>query len=261
MEIDSDDANLQSINIQLLRDAGTSASTAKKSAGDAKGEADQAKTAAGDAKTLASGARTEADALTGEIKSAKEQAADAVSRLADAEQRLADSTQREAAAEAKLSAIKTPRSLSNESALIAALTPFKGTEYLLNTFADAESMNFTQTVGKTLDAAGWVRKQPKVVTLGVPTVTMVFEQGKEKESVPSCLEMGIGIHVRAKESLPTLQSTPFPNLPRNVQAALALANSIVTSISPADEHNVAPGIIDPEPGEGLPITICVGKKP
>ena len=232
----------------------------KKSASDAKGDAAQAKNDAGTAKTLASGARTEADALTGEIKSAKEQAADAVSRLADAEQRLADSTQREAAAEAKLSAIKTPRSLSNEAAFIAALTPFKGTEYLLNTFAEDESMKFTQALAKALDAAGWARKQPKVMTLGIPTMNMPFGQGKE--IVPSCLETGIGVHVRAKESLAELQATPVPNLPRNVQAAVALSDSIAASISPADEHNVAPGILlDPESGEGLPITICVGKKP
>jgi hypothetical protein len=248
-------AQLQNENLTLQKQAGDAATSAHNAAIDA----GNAKTASGDAKTLARGAHTEADALTGEITSAKQQAADAVSRLADAEQRLADSTQREAAAEAKLSAIKTPRSLIQTDELVTALKPFSGTEYVLNVSLDQESNEFIKPIAEVLDAAGWVRKQPKGMNLGNPT--MKLDLGHGPEFVPSCIESGIGINAQTKQPLAILQATPFPQLPSNIRAALVLKTSLSASILPADDHNVDPGVIDPEPGEELPIRICVGQKP
>jgi len=267
--VNTDDDNIQSINIQLLRDAGTSASAAAKAATAAHGEADaaktdagNAKTDAGDAKTLARGARTEAHALTGEIASAKQQAADAVSRLADAEQRLADSTQREAAAEAKLSAIKTPRSLIHTDELITALKPFIGTEYILNVSQDDESIQFTKVVAKALDAAGWVRKQPTAVTLGTPTLGIVLSQDKAAENVPVCVETGIQIHIESTKSRDAINATIPRDLPKTIQAAILLRSSLPSDITPPEARNVAETLsLDSEKVDGKPMLLCIGRKP
>jgi hypothetical protein len=254
LETDIRDTNERRV-LQLQKEAGD----ARDSAHDAAVDAGNAKADAGVAKTLATGARTEADALTGEIKSANQKAADAVSRLADAEQRLADSTQREAAAEAKLSAIKTPRSLIQTDELVTALKPLRGTEFTLNVFMDEESSNFTVVLAAALKEAGWVRKQPERMNIGIPTLGIQFD--KDKENVPSCIETGVSIHAFTKESLPVLQGLPFTSLPKTVQAALTLKNALPPHISPSEDRNVADGVVDPRPQEGVPLIICVGKKP
>lgn len=240
--------------------ARTTADGAKTKADTARVEAAQAGSSAATALTTAGNARREAESFAREIAGAKQAAADAVSRLADAEQRLADSTQREAAAEAKLSAIKTPRSLIHADELVAALRPFSGTEYILNVFLDDESMRFTQAVAKALDAAGWVRKQPTTTIIGIPTMGIVLGHGAA-ENVPACVQTGISLHVHTKESLAVLQSTPSQSLPKTIQAALSLKAAIAPSISPPDERNVMAGFVDPTPPETVPMTICVGKKP
>jgi len=173
---------------------------------------------------------------------------------------LADSTQREVAAEAKLSAIKTPRSLVHVTELVNTLKPFKGTEYTLNTFLDEESNQFTKIVAIALKEAGWIRKQPPTVFLGIPTMTLDLGE-TTPENVPACVDTGISLRAHAKETITVLQATPFEALPSAVRAALTLRNAIGPSISPPDERNAAVGLIDPKPAEGGPITICVGKKP
>lgn len=233
-------------------DALTKAGKAANALGEAESEAKGAQTASSNALTLATGARKEADSFENDIKSAKQQAT-------AAEQHLADALREAAQAQAELDRIKSPRSIVNRDKLTTDLRPFSGTVYVLNVFLDQESTEFIKAVAGALDAAGWVREQPKGMNLGVPTMRIDFGQGSEY--VPSCIESGIGLHVGTKESLPVLQSTPFPSLPKNVQAALTLKASIAASISPSDERNVVAGVIDPELGEGLPITICVGKKP
>lgn len=230
----------------------TKAEKAANALGKAESEANGAQTASSNALTLATGARKEADSFENDIKSAKQQATTAEQHLADA---LRETTQ----AQAELDRIKSPRSIVNRDKLITDLRPFSGTVYVLNVFLDQESTEFIVAVAGALDTAGWVRKQSTGFAIGNPTMRIDFGQGLEY--VPSCIESGIGIHVRIKESLPALQSTPFPSMPKTVQAALTLKASIAASISPSDERNVVAGIIDPEQGEELPIRICVGKKP
>ncbi len=181
-------------------------------------------------------------------------------QIAQANERAASAEQRANEAELELARINTPRSLTNEPTLIAALLPFKGTEYTLNVFMDDESIQFTKVVARSLEAAGWVRKQPTGMDIGIPTVEIAFDQGGT-EHVPACLATGISLHAYTKESSETLNSRPVQFLPKTIQAALALNSAIALRISPSDERNVASGILDPKPAEGIPMTICVGKKP
>jgi hypothetical protein len=215
---------------------------------------------ASNAGDLAMVARTEADHFAQDIVSAKMQAANAVSQLASAEQRLADSTQREEVAEAKLSAIKTPRSLIHTDRLIAAISPYKGTEFTINSFMDTESSNFAIIVATALKAAGWVRKQPAGMNLGVPTLSMTFD--RDREIVPSCIDTGVSLHVPAKESDYALfNSTAFQGLPKNVQAVVVLQQQLVAYTFPTDDQNTVHELLDPRLSEGTPVTICFGKKP
>jgi hypothetical protein len=249
----SKDAEGKALNaLQISTSAISQAGRAQDASGKASG-------AASNALTVASGARREADSFEADIVSAKKQAADAVSHLADAEQRLADSTQREASAEAKLSAIKTPRSLVHISELAAALKAYKGTEYTLNVFMDDEAAQFTKDVARALDEAGWVRKQPAGINIGIPALSIDFGHGVE--IVPSCIETGVSVHAFTKEPLASLQTLPFTSLPKTIRAALMLTNTLAPHIAPPEERNVAVGVVDPKPAEGVPIRICVGKKP
>jgi hypothetical protein len=182
-------------------------------------------------------------------------------QIAQANERAASAEQRSNEAQLELARINTPRSFTNEPTLIAALLPFKGTEYILNVFMDDESNEFTRVVGRTLEAAGWVRKQPAGMTIGIPSMRIAFDQGGT-ENVPACIGTGISLHAYAKESIETLQSRPVQSLPKMIQAALVLKSAIALSISPPNERNVASRILlDPNPAEGIPMTICVGKKP
>jgi len=173
---------------------------------------------------------------------------------------LADALQRAANAEAELTRLKTPRSLVHSEELVAALKPFNGSEYTLNVFMDDESMQFTKAVAAALEAAGWVRKQPAGINLGIPSMDIVFGQGAA-EHVPACLATGISLTAHAKESLAVLQALPSQSLPKTVQAALVLSAALAQSISPPDERNVVTGVLDRKPAEVIPMTICVGKKP
>jgi hypothetical protein len=233
--------------------AKTSASTADASAKEASAKSGEAVSSAGNAVNLAKGARQEAESFEKDIASANKTAT-------EAEKHLAEALREVAKAEAELNRIRSPRSITNEPALIAALTPFKGTEYTLNVFMDDESLQFIRAVAGALDAAGWVRVQPKGLNLGIPSFDVVFRQGPP-EIVPSCVETGISPHAHAKESISVLQSLPIQSLPKTLQAALALKSAMALSIFPSDERNVAVGVVDPQLGDGLPITICVGKKP
>jgi hypothetical protein len=228
-------------------------------AGQANTQSGIAVATASNANALSVGARNEADSLTAEVTGANQKAADAVSRLADAEQRLTVATQGEAMAEAKLSAIKTPRFLTNTDHLIAAMEPFKGTEFTINSFMDTESSNFALISAKALAAAGWIRKQPAGMNLGVPSLSMTFD--KDKEIVPSCIDTGVSIHVPGTLSdAKRYSGAQIVSLPEQLQAGYALYQQLGAFIVPPDEQNVAVGLIDPRLSVG-PITICVGKKP
>lgn len=181
-------------------------------------------------------------------------------QIAQANERAATAEQRANQARLELARIRTPRSLTNVPELVAALKAFKGTEYTVNVFMDNESIEFTKIVAGALDAAGWIRKQPAGMNIGVPTVEIDFDQGA-MQNVPACLDTGISLRAHAKESLAVLQSRPVQSLPKTVQAALALKSAFALSIFPPDERNVANGILDPRPADETPVTICVGKKP
>jgi hypothetical protein len=216
-------------------------------------EATEARAVASSALGLATVARKEADSFEADIASAKKQASDAESHLSEA-------LRQTAKAEAELNRIRTPRSLIEEAILISALKPFSGTEYTLNVFEDDESIHFAGIIAEVLKAAGWIRKQPSVIVIGIPTLEIVLENGIT-ENVPACVNTGISLRAHTKESLAALQSTPVALLPQTVQAAIALKSAIGGRISPPSEQNFIDGIIDPKPAEGMPLTICVGKKP
>lgn len=235
------------------RQAEASASTADRFLREASFKSAEAVISAGNAVNLAKSAGQEADSFEKEIASANKTAT-------EAEKHLAEALQEAGKAEAELNRIRSPRSLANEQALITALSPFRGTEYTLKVAMDDESLRFITALAGALDAAGWVRKQPTVMHLGVPTFNVAFKQGST-EIVPSCFDTGISLDAYAKESLSTLQALPFQSLPKTLQAAIVLRSAIASSISPPDERNVEIGILDPHPGDGIPMTICVGKKP
>lgn len=181
-------------------------------------------------------------------------------QIAQANERAASAEQRTKESELELARIRAPRSLTNVPELVAALIPFKGTEYTLNVFMDEESMEFTKDVARILEASGWIRKQPTGINIGVPTMKIALAQG-DTEYVPACLDTGISLHAHTKESLETIRSLPVQILPKTIQAALVLKSAIARSISPSNERNVASGILDPKTAEDIPMTICVGKKP
>lgn len=250
---------LQTFNQTLLADAQRSAGSAKDSAeaasfaaSNATDESGKATASALNAMAFASGATREADSFEKDIVYAKKQASDAESHLADA-------LQRAAKAEAELNRIRSPRSLTDVPNLIAALKPLKGTEYTLSVFQDDESIQFLKVINGVLIAAGWIPKQPESVPLGISA--MRVNDPNIKQPIPVCVDTGISMHTQSKESLKSLQSRPVRYLPKPMQAALALVAAFAPHISPLDERNVAKGILDPEPGDEIPVGICVGKKP
>jgi hypothetical protein len=103
--------------------------------------------------TMAGQARKEADSFEADIKSAKKQA---------------EALQRAANAEAKLEQIKTPRSLTNTSALTVVLKEFKGTEYtVIGCFQDQESIDLLVQIDTALVNAGGKRvKSPPQNSVG-----------------------------------------------------------------------------------------------
>lgn len=255
-------------------DAQLSASVASDAARTAREQSDAATTASANARTLATGAAKEAGELTQEITDAKKQsadasskAADAVSRLADAESRLADATQRELAAEVELSRLKTPRSLTDADALVAAIKPFAGIEFTLQTFGDQESFDLTREISKALHDAGWVQKQPTEHPIGL----QYFKLGDDKDldNIPGCFAVGVEVHVRSAVPLATILSTAVADLPKDVQIALSLRNALAPNIAPSDNRNVGSRVSIEDAtdiakykgmGDG-PVIVCIGKKP
>jgi hypothetical protein len=157
---------------------------------EAETKADAAKTTSGkavaessSAMTIASGARQEADSFEQDIVSAKTQAAEAESHLAEA-------LGKAARAQEELNRFKTPRSLTSIPELIAALEPFKGTEYVFTSvFQDEESMRLVEAINSALKDAGW--KRGKSVG-GFPGVTF---HGKDTSDLSVAIGFNIGIRV------------------------------------------------------------------
>lgn len=259
---------LETFNNILFVDAQRGANVAQESArrasaasATAKQSADLAKSAAADAGNLARGAREEADSFAAEITAAKAEAASAVTRLAGAEQLLAESTQREATAEAKLSAIKTPRHLMNVKGLVEALRPMRGTQFILNTFADAESLAFSKILAAALRDAGWIRKQPKSATVGIPALNFDAGDGVTDDVIPTCVDTGLTLHIQTQRSLQEIRTSPDSKQPLPVQAAILLKNTLASYIYPVDEHNVSSSLAVDKAHDEESFKICVGRKP
>jgi hypothetical protein len=181
-------------------------------------------------------------------------------QIAKANERATSAEQRANEAALALARIKTPRSLTNEPTLVAAILPFKGTEYTLNVFQDEEAIELTRAIDGILRQAGWVRKQPKGLRIGITAINVFSENNKD--TVEVCLETGIQIHAPVKETVEVLRlTTQFSLLPKTVQAAGILRGALVSSVSPSDERNIRNNVlINNVPAEG-PVLICVGKKP
>lgn len=138
--VNSDDDNIQSINITLLQDAGASAT--------------QARSDANNAYNLAQGASKEADSFETKIVSATNQATDAESQLADALQRAAN-------AEAEMEQLRLsipPRRLSQEQKKslkrLLAGEP-KENIAIRSLVEDHETLDFATDIGLSLTDAGY----------------------------------------------------------------------------------------------------------
>jgi hypothetical protein len=239
-KVNTDDDNVQSINITLLRDAGASAAQARSDANDAhnlaqsaadlsgraNGSANAALLASSNAVGVAGGARKEADSFEADIVSAKTQAASAESHLADALQRAAH-------AEAELERIRTPRSLSNTSDLIEALKAFKGTEYtVIGCFQDQESIDLLIQIDKALAAAGWTRgKLLPQSSFGDIQLTI-----SKDFSVPLTTRSGVLVAVQSSESAVALQGRPIFTYAPYIRAGMLLKGRLGLSISPPQDR-------------------------
>jgi hypothetical protein len=232
--------------------AALAASNAEDASGKASDKSNEATISAGKASALAKDARHEADSFEKDITSAKKTAA-------DAEQHLANALQEAARAEAELERIRSPRSVADVPGLIATLKPLSGTEYTFNVFQDDESIQFTKALDGVLSQAGWVRKQPGGLRIGITTLN-VFSQDR-KDTVEVCIETGVQIHVRSTDSVQVLQTRSLQDLPKTIQSANVLRVALASHILPSDERNVGNQLsVETQPGEG-PTLICVGKKP
>ncbi|MGB9206316.1 MAG: hypothetical protein WCB94_20325 [Terriglobales bacterium] len=237
-------------------DALTKAGRAAESLGKAEGEAKTAQSAASnaltiskDANRIASGARQEADTFEADIKYAKQQAADAETHLADALQRAAN-------AEAELQRIKTPRSLTDPSAMTDALKVFKDAEYtVIGCFQDQESIDLLVQLDKVLANAGWKRvKPPSQNSFGDIQLNISKDFG-----VPVTTRSGVYVAVQSTETVDALKATPLPMLPVYIRAAMALKKGLATGINPA-EADLASSLTV-ETGSSTSVFIIVGKKP
>jgi hypothetical protein len=243
---------------QATRQAGSAADSAKV----AHQESNAATTASRNALNIASGARKEADSFERDIVSAKEKSADANRKAADAESHLAEALRQAVASQAEINRLKSPRYLLINDKLVSALKPYKGTPYTLNVFQDEEAIQFLKQIAAALDAAGWVRRQPKQLRINIATFTIPIGVGPS-EQVEACIDTGVAIHVRVRNPSEIVGKPIGDSTPKNIKAALDLRDSIGPFITPSDTRNVASGIIDPDPEFFFDqsVIICVGKKP
>ena len=261
--VNTDDDNIQSKNITLLQDAGASAAQARSDANGAhdlaqsaadvsarsNGLANTASLASSNAVCVARGARTEADSFEADIVSAKTQAAGAESHLADALQRAAH-------AEVELERIRTPRSLTNTSALIEALKAFKGTEYtVIGCFQDQDSIDLLVQIDKALTGAGWTRgKLPSQNAVDIQlNISKDF-------AVPLTTRSGVVIAVQSSENIVALQGRPVSTYAPYIRAGMLLKGRLGMSITPSqDGLDTLP--LEADPGDSTSVFIIVGKKP
>ncbi len=233
--------------LQAALDRAAAADIASKAAVDKSGKA--ARSASG-ALNLAKGARQEADSFEKDIVSARTQAAEAEAHLEEARKRAADTS-------AELERIKAPRSLTNTSALVDSLMPFKGTEFMFaSVYFDDESLRLLRQIDSVLEQAGWKRQRHPGMNLGIPAIQIT---GRD-DLVDTDISTDLHIDVESMVPLETLKARTRDNWPVQVRLAVLLNESLHAHLSPPEPltpENVV-GVVS---GSSAVIRIRVGKKP
>lgn len=228
------------------RNAANNASTALNNSKEAETKSSDAVDKAGKAQKSAHDARQEADSFDARIVSATNKATEAESHLAGA---LHEATE----AQAELNRLKTPRSLTNPSALISVLEAFKRTEYtFVGAFSDEDSITLLKEIDTALQLAGWKRQPPPLKGGIVLTIGKDFQ-------VPPDVRTGVRMEVESTEKLEVLKQLPTSALPRYIQAGAALKRGLYASIMPTQEDLNTP--LGVNQGTSTVVAILVGKKP
>jgi hypothetical protein len=171
-------------------------------------------------------------------------------------ERAASAEKRAGEAELELALIKTARSITHKSELIASLGSFKGTKYMFfGLFGDEESTNLLKEIDSVLQQAKWTRAQPRTPFPPVLGVSL----GNEIIAVTNRFDTGVKIGVIAKESLVTLNSLPPEKRPPQVAAATALLQ-LTRSIFPPQKGIGQTVDVKTANDEGI-VLVTVGKHP
>jgi hypothetical protein len=243
---------LQTFDELLLGDAQRNADNAKlaasaasEAARTAREQSDAATISSAGAQKLANGARKEADSFDQRIVSATNTATTAEQHLAEA---LKEATQ----AEAELERIRTPRSISNTSDLIAGLGSFRGTTYTFTgVYSDQESLDLLRQIDSALTAAGWTRVKPPDNNPIILTVAPGFTVAPSTQS---------GVLVQAESANPAAtMAIPPPLLPSYLRAGIALKMGLANGIVPPQQELRGP--LGVSAGSHTDVFITVGKKP
>lgn len=245
-------------------DALDKAGKAQRSLGGAENEAKAAQTASlnalkmsNEANNSAASAKQEAESFEKDIKSAKEQATEAESHLADA-LREASAAQRE------LNLLKTPRSLTDVPAFIAAIKPFAGTEFsFLGVFGEQESIHLAAQISKALIDAGW---KPVLPPYAFALGPQHFKLENFPYEVQESLVTGINVVVETEETPEILNALPMPQRPTQIRAGFELKKALGASLDPPqNDLTTAPlNIFEDQKYRGpqfKTVLVDVGKKP
>jgi hypothetical protein len=201
----------------------------------------------GNAKKDAADANAKAEGFRLSIAKANESASQAQSQVANA-------TAEAAKANLELARLRTSRSLTHIPELIAALSPFKDTEYVfVSVFQDEESMYLLRAIDEVLQKAEW--KRGKSVA-GFPGINIYGNEARNF-AVPIGFNTGIQISVDFPEPLSAIESLPMDKLPPPINAAAFLDMQLSASLSPSSDLKK----VNVEKGTSTTIRIAVGKKP
>ncbi len=231
------------------------AAEAKKLAGGFELDIAAAKQRAAEANERAAKAEENLGATKKSAAEANERAANAEKQAGSFQLQIAQANERAANAQLELARLKTPRSLIRIPELVAALQPFKETEYVfVSVFQDDESMLLLRAIHEALQKAGW--KRGKSVP-GYPGVNM-YGKDVPDFTVPIGFNSGISIVVQSPQSLDNI--TELKDFPPYVQAAIALNLALPHSISPVQDNSVGK-MVNSEAGTSTVVRIAVGRKP
>jgi hypothetical protein len=220
---------------------------ANKGSADALERASKAEENLENAKRSAADANAKAEGFRLSIAKANESAAQAQAQVAKA-------TAEAAKANLELARLKTPRSLTHMPELIAALSAFKGTEYVfVSVFQDEESMYLLRAIDEVLQKAGWSRGKS---VAGFPGINIYGSEARSF-TVPVGFNTGIQISVDFPEATSTIESLPLDKLPPPLKAAVLLDMQLSVSLFPPSDIKK----VNVEKGTSTTMRIAVGKKP